>query len=108
MGLRALPTSLGTSFVRDAKKAHRARLVPDAFAVASPAASPDVPDIEPFDPAAVVSTSSSSSTCVVVPAVEQGPEPAPLLPPPLEHRPIEPKVETPGVFHVSLSDDASP
>ena len=67
------------------------------------------PDIAPFDPAAFVSTSSSSgSRKVAEPPDEQGQVPAPPLPPPLEHRPIAPKIETPGVIKVSLSDDASP
>ena len=92
-----------------ARDARRTRYVqrpvePEPVAEAAPAGQPDVPDAEP----AIASTSSSSASCdVIVPPEEQGPVPAPPLLP-IEHRPIEPKIETPGVHHVSLSDDATP
>ena len=65
------------------------------------------PYIAPVDPVDLAATSSSSSSRKIdEPAVEQGQLPAPPLPPPHVHKPVSPKIETPGVIKVSLNDDA--
>ena len=108
--------SLWQNASRDARRTRPAQALPvepePVVAVAAAHAGPIFPVGHPDDtsaaPAIAPAASSAAPRGVFEPPEEQGPVPASPLVLPLEHRPIEPKVETPGVQHVSLSDDATP